>query len=303
MRSATSNTCGMLWLIRITGRPRSRTSRISCSTRLPSLTPSAAVGSSRMTTLLPNAADRATATACRWPPDSDSTGLADVLQGGDAQLAHVPLGLGPHVLAVQHPEHRAQRRPACAPPGRGTGCRRCPGRARPRGSGRRSRCRPPGRPSGCGSAPAAPSRQISPLSGTSAPDSALIRLDLPAPLSPITARISPGYSSRSLLVDRDHPAVPLGQALGLQHGIGLAPVRTPSVAGRQWRSCLHLPDPLVDATRRRAPAGRSRSPARPPRRRPVAGRCGRRRRSARRSACRSRRRGRRTGWCRRARRR
>ena len=73
IRSATSNTCGMLWLIRMTGRPRSRTSRISCSTRLPSLTPSAAVGSSRMTTLLPNAADRATATACRWPPESDST--------------------------------------------------------------------------------------------------------------------------------------------------------------------------------------------------------------------------------------
>ncbi len=39
---------------------------------------------------------------------------------------------------------------------------------------------------------------IKALSGMSAPESALIRLDLPAPLSPITARISPGYSSRSL---------------------------------------------------------------------------------------------------------
>ena len=73
MRSATSKTCGMLWLIRITGSPRSRTSRISCSTRLPSLTPSAAVGSSRITTLLPNAADRATATPWRCPPDRLST--------------------------------------------------------------------------------------------------------------------------------------------------------------------------------------------------------------------------------------
>ena len=44
-----------------------------------------------------------------------------------------------------------------------------------------------------------PSMKMSPLSGTTAPDSALIRLDLPAPLSPITARISPGYSSRSPL--------------------------------------------------------------------------------------------------------
>ena len=37
-----------------------------------------------------------------------------------------------------------------------------------------------------------PSRLIWPWSGTTAPDSALIMLDLPAPLSPITARISPG---------------------------------------------------------------------------------------------------------------
>ena len=37
-----------------------------------------------------------------------------------------------------------------------------------------------------------PSSWISPASGISAPHSALIRLVLPAPLSPMTARISPG---------------------------------------------------------------------------------------------------------------
>ena len=37
------------------------------------MTPSAAVGSSMMTTRLPNAAARATATPWRWPPDSVST--------------------------------------------------------------------------------------------------------------------------------------------------------------------------------------------------------------------------------------
>src|SRR6478672_9825000 len=42
-----------------------------------------------------------------------------------------------------------------------------------------------------------PSSRISPASGTSAPDSALINVDLPAPLSPITARISPARSSKS----------------------------------------------------------------------------------------------------------
>ncbi|MCY1380269.1 hypothetical protein D9M69_680740 [compost metagenome] len=73
MRSATSNTCGMLWLMSTTGRPRSRTRRISSSTMLPSFTPSAAVGSSMMTTCRAKAALRATATHWRWPPESVST--------------------------------------------------------------------------------------------------------------------------------------------------------------------------------------------------------------------------------------
>ncbi len=37
-----------------------------------------------------------------------------------------------------------------------------------------------------------PPRRISPESGITAPQIALMRVDLPAPLSPITARISPG---------------------------------------------------------------------------------------------------------------
>src|SRR3954452_19346805 len=62
IRSATSNTFGMLWLIRMMPSPRSRRSLTRRSTCPVSRTPSAAVGSSRMTTLLPNAAVRATAT-------------------------------------------------------------------------------------------------------------------------------------------------------------------------------------------------------------------------------------------------
>src|SRR5690349_7346990 len=65
MRSATSNTCGMLCEMRITGIPRSRRFRMSSSTWLDSRTPSAAVGSSSTTTFEPKAAARATATACR----------------------------------------------------------------------------------------------------------------------------------------------------------------------------------------------------------------------------------------------
>ena len=50
MRSATSNTWGMLWEIRMIGMPRFFTSTMSSSTRRDSLTPSAAVGSSMITT-------------------------------------------------------------------------------------------------------------------------------------------------------------------------------------------------------------------------------------------------------------
>ena len=46
---------------------------MSSSTLRLSLTPSAAVGSSRMTTLEPKAAARATATPWRWPPERVST--------------------------------------------------------------------------------------------------------------------------------------------------------------------------------------------------------------------------------------
>ena len=65
MRSATSNTLGMLWLIRITGLPWSRTRSIIRSTWLVSFTPRAAVGSSSTISFSAKVAARATATACR----------------------------------------------------------------------------------------------------------------------------------------------------------------------------------------------------------------------------------------------
>ena len=65
MRSATSKTCGMLWLIRMTGMPLSRRLLDQLEHLVRLLTPSAAVGSSSTTTFEPNAAARATATAWR----------------------------------------------------------------------------------------------------------------------------------------------------------------------------------------------------------------------------------------------
>src|SRR3954471_15302459 len=110
-----------------------------------------------------------------------------------------------------------------------------------------------------------PSRRISPLSGTIAPESALIRLDLPAPLSPITARISPGYNSRSLpsmATTRPYRLVrlracstgvvwPVGAGSGRRCAATLMAVPPGTCRGcrRCARSCLHLPDPLVERDR------------------------------------------------------
>src|SRR6266704_1587923 len=67
--SATWITWGIEWLTNTTPRPRSRTRRISSRTPLVCTTPRAAVGSSSKTIRLAQAAARATATACFWPPD------------------------------------------------------------------------------------------------------------------------------------------------------------------------------------------------------------------------------------------
>src|SRR5258708_5114208 len=69
----------MLCEMRMIGSPRFLTSRISSRTRRHSLTPSAAVGSSMMTTRLAKAAARATATPVPWPPQDVSTRCSLVL--------------------------------------------------------------------------------------------------------------------------------------------------------------------------------------------------------------------------------
>ena len=74
IRSATSNTSGMLWLMRTTDRPCSRTRLIWSSTLRVCTTPSAAVGSSKNTTLLAHVTARQIAMPWRWPPDMFATG-------------------------------------------------------------------------------------------------------------------------------------------------------------------------------------------------------------------------------------
>ena len=73
MRSATAKTFSRLWLMTTTPSPRSRSVSIRLSTCSVCETPSAAVGSSSRTTLGSPSSERAMATACRWPPESEPT--------------------------------------------------------------------------------------------------------------------------------------------------------------------------------------------------------------------------------------
>ena len=73
MRSETAKTSFMLCEISTTPRPLSASRRTSSSTWAVCATPSAAVGSSRMTTRLFHSTALAIATVCRWPPERLAT--------------------------------------------------------------------------------------------------------------------------------------------------------------------------------------------------------------------------------------
>ena len=92
----------MLWLIRITARPRSRSRSTRLSTSAVWATPSAAVGSSSITTFGWPSRLRAIATVCRWPPDRLATGIRTRRDLG-GQLAEQLPGRPLHLDLVEHP--------------------------------------------------------------------------------------------------------------------------------------------------------------------------------------------------------
>ncbi len=73
-RSATANTSLRLWETTSTATPCEASRLIRLNTVLVCDTPSAAVGSSMITSFAFAITALATATDCRWPPDSDATG-------------------------------------------------------------------------------------------------------------------------------------------------------------------------------------------------------------------------------------
>ena len=89
MRSATSKTSFMLWEMMSAACPMSASRRTSSSTIFVWATPSAAVGSSMMTSFAFHSTDLAIATDWRCPPESEATGWRIDLTVVTARLASV----------------------------------------------------------------------------------------------------------------------------------------------------------------------------------------------------------------------
>ena len=192
MRSATSNTCGMLCEMRMIGKPAlldvedefehaARFFHAERRRRLVHDDDAAREGGRARH-------GDALALAARQRLDR----LVDVLDRHQPDLVQLFARELLHRGAIEGAEelaHEARRSHLRAP---GTYCRRSTRRATARGSGRRSRCPPRARRSASGNERRRRPAGFRPASGITAPQSALISVDLPAPLSPMTARISPG---------------------------------------------------------------------------------------------------------------
>ena len=154
--------------------------------------------------------------------DGDALALAagevadDGVRRGDAhvELLHQLLGLGDHRSAVEQAEAVPSAR------GRGTcSCRPSAGRRAP-GPGRPPRCRARAPSWRSPSSPVSPSMVMAPEVGGCTPEMILISVDLPAPLSPTSATISPGWTSSEKLSMAMTPPKVLRMSLSLQDGRG-----------------------------------------------------------------------------------
>src|SRR4051794_1000452 len=107
IRSATSYTFGILWLIRMGGRAPGAPFWDGIQNLVALIAPQRG---RRLVEDHDLAAERRGPRhrhALALPTGQALHGLPDVLQRGDAQLAHVALGLAAHALVVEHPQHAA----------------------------------------------------------------------------------------------------------------------------------------------------------------------------------------------------
>ena len=174
----------------MTPMPRRASRVIRSRTRAVCETPSAAVGSSMITSLASSITALATATACRWPPDSDPTGwrmLRTVVTRRSLSVRWAVVSIvtssssrcrraswpSSMFCTMSRLSHSARSWYTVAIPAwvASFGVRKC------------ARC---------------PCQTISPCDGSQMPEMVLIRVDLPAPLSPTRAVTCPAGMSRSI---------------------------------------------------------------------------------------------------------
>ena len=213
--------------------PRSRASMTNFSTIAAWCTPSAEVGSSRISTFAPKWTARAMATDCRSPPERVPTAWV----GSRTWMPTSTSAWRATALACSLSKRRKGKTPV-------TG-------SRPRKKFRamrhhRDHARGPGTPSprrhrprraGCGRRPARRRPGSRPRSAGATPERILISVDLPAPLSPSRQCTSPGLTAIDDVAERDDRAEALGDVAQLDRRDGASSIPTSRRAPWRGRSC------------------------------------------------------------------
>src|SRR2546423_3578186 len=174
-RSATAKTSARLWLISTTPSPRSRSLPIRPSTCSVWATPSAAVGSSRRTTRGSPRSERAIATDCRCPPDSEATcmralgSFTDSVSRSSIVRRSIPISSSQPNAACSRPRNRLSTTSRLSHNARSWYTVAIPSAVASDGRATET---------------TRPSNEIAPESAGLTPEMTLIKVDLPAPLSP-----------------------------------------------------------------------------------------------------------------------
>ena len=225
----------MLWETISAAWPWSASRRARSSTIRVWATPSAAVGSSMITSFASQSTAFAIATDCRWPPESEATGWR-------IERTVVTAQAGERLRSRLSPSPpRRGTRVRSGAPARGTCSARCPGCYRARDPGRRSRFRARRPLEACEFGPGFPSQKIFPCSGAWIP---AMRLDRHRLAGAVVADERGHLAGRNFEIDvreRLHRAEVLRDALEAKEGIGAvlgARHRVPST-----RSCAGEPGP------------------------------------------------------------
>src|SRR5579862_238116 len=193
IRCAVSNTSCRLWEMITTASPCSARRRTRSSTCSVWATPSAAVGSSRITSFEFHITARATATDCRWPPERVATGCRIeriVVTASDFIVSAVFCSMIGSLSRwkrswASRPRYMFWTTSRLSQRARSWYTTSIPSRAASFGPWIWT---------------CSPSKKISPLSAVCVPATVLIRVDLPAPLSPTSAMTSPFRTSKSTSV-------------------------------------------------------------------------------------------------------